>query len=252
MSERGGRLVVDIGNTFLHWGVVEGSGVVGAHGRAVHDEAGSIAEACSSHLGREPTVLVASVNPRPLQALRRGLGSLGAQVVELRYGGRWTPRVLVDSPSEVGIDRLVNARAVKESHPQGAIIVDHGTALTVDLVMPGGCYAGGVIVPGIQMAARVLSEGTALIPRVSTHRPRSVVGTNTSDCISAGLYYGMVGLVEAVVARIRREKGGTFPVLVTGGDAVFLVEESSIPMTHDPLLTLRGLALAGSDAGLWD
>ncbi|MGE4159287.1 MAG: type III pantothenate kinase [Planctomycetota bacterium] len=247
MSDRGQRLVIDIGNTFIHWGRL-GDGIVD-HGRLPHDEAGRFASQVLKERGG--TVVVASVNPRPLQALCQGLEEAGARVIELRYGVTWKPKVLVDTPAEVGIDRLVNARAVKESHPEGAIIVDHGTALTVDFIAPGGCYAGGVIVPGIQMAARVLSEKTALIPRVSTHRPHSVVGTNTSDCISAGLYYGMVGMVEAVVRRIRLEKGGDFPVLVTGGDASFIVEESTLPMVLDPLLTLRGLALAGDDAGLW-
>ncbi len=234
----------------MTWGVAE-NGVVTSGARLPHADAALLASELLALQATDLPIVVASVNPRPLANLERSLAEKGCRPFQLLQAGlNWNPQAHVDRPSEVGVDRLVNARAFGELYPKGGIVVDHGTTLTIDYVAPEGIYGGGTIVPGIVMSTRTLAERTALIPQIDFERPASVVGTNTADCIRAGLYFGLVGLAEAIVARVRAEKGAELPVVVTGGDSEFLASESSESWNHRPWLTLEGIALAANDSDL--
>jgi len=245
-------LVIDVGNSVLHWGLSLDGQHICETGKLRHRQAKELVSSITTTLSQPPQVLVASVNPKPMPMFREGLEKYGnIECLELKAGSNWQPQVQVDHPGEVGVDRLINARAIKEDQPEGGIVVDHGTALTIDWVAAKGIYAGGVIVPGIMMSTKALAEKTSLIPLVDFAKPASVIGKNTAECIRSGLYFGLVGLVQHLVALIREQNNPHAPVIVTGGDAEFIVRECNFESTYCPLLTLQGMLKIGWDINFW-
>jgi type III pantothenate kinase len=151
--------------------------------------------------------------------------------------------ILYENPGELGSDRIVNAVAAQARWPQGAVVVDLGTATKFEVVTSRGEYAGGVIAPGLMASADSLYRSTAKLPRVEIARPRSVIGKNTVAAMQAGLVFGYAGLVDAIVNRIRAEVDFDPHVVATGGLAPLLARESSTIHDCDELLTLRGLQI---------
>lgn len=153
--------------------------------------------------------------------------------------------IRVPDPSSVGSDRLVNAVAVSAGYGRPAVVVDLGTATTLDVVGPDGAYLGGVIAPGIVTGALALFQRGARLPRVEVSRPPRVVGTTTEECMQSGIFFGAVGTVDALVRAVLREQGypeGT-PVVATGGLAEAIREASETITAVDANLTLTGIRL---------
>ena len=161
--------------------------------------------------------------------------------------------VLVDNPSELGADRLVNAIAAfqKYGEPSGipVIVVDFGTATTFDVVSTKGEYLGGIISPGLGISADALFSRAARLGRVDIKRPPKVIGTTTVTHIQSGLYYGYIGLVDGILERMISEMAedprtaGEPKILATGGLARLIAEDSRYISTIDDMLTLDGLRL---------
>src|SRR6185295_1021027 len=151
--------------------------------------------------------------------------------------------ILYENPREVGADRIVNGVAAHARWPEGAIVVDFGTATTFDVVTARGEYAGGVIAPGLMVSADALYHATAKLPRVEIARPKNAIGRNTVASIQAGLVFGYAGLVDAIVRRIVAEVDFKPHVVGTGGLAALIAAESQTIEECDDMLTLQGLAL---------
>lgn len=151
--------------------------------------------------------------------------------------------VRVERPQEVGADRLVNTVAAAQRHGCPLIVVDFGTATTFDVIDVDGAYAGGVIAPGVNLAMEALHNAAALLPRVSIEPPERVVGGATVPAMQSGLYWGYVGLVEGLIARIRAERGEAMAVVATGGLAPLFAEGTDSIDKTDADLTLHGLYL---------
>jgi type III pantothenate kinase len=148
----------------------------------------------------------------------------------------------VDNPREVGADRVVNAIGAIERFGAPVVIVDFGTATTVDLVGEAGSYRGGAIAPGLEVSADALVTHTAALRRVELSPPRSVVGRSTVEAIQSGLIYGYAGLVDGLVGRILSTLDRPCPVVATGGLAEVLVGHAQRIEHVEPDLTLIGLA----------
>jgi type III pantothenate kinase len=155
--------------------------------------------------------------------------------------------VLVDNPSELGADRLVNAIAAFERYGGPCVVVDFGTATTFDVISAKGEYLGGAIAPGLGISADALFSRTARLSRVDIKRPAKVIGTNTVTHLQTGLYYGYIGLVDGILERIFAELGaepGAKPrVIATGGLARQISEDSRFISEIDDMLTLDGLLI---------
>ena len=147
----------------------------------------------------------------------------------------------VDTPSEVGADRLVNAVAAYETYGGPLIVIDFGTATTFDVISGTGAYKGGIISPGVNLSLEALYLGAAKLPRVAIERPPYVVGTNTVDAMQSGVYWGYVGLIEGTIKRVRDELGAPAKVIATGGLAPMFNEVCPAIDVIDGELTLRGL-----------
>ncbi len=150
-------------------------------------------------------------------------------------------QALVDTPEAVGADRLVNAVAAHEEYGGPLIILDFGTATTLDVINANGDYVGGVIAPGINLSVEALHRAAAMLPKVSVTRPQTVIGKHTTPAMQSGIYWGYVGLIEGLVERIRDEYGEKLRVVATGGLAPMFEPAVDAIQEVDRNLTLRGL-----------
>ncbi|MDX1574559.1 MAG: type III pantothenate kinase [Kiloniellales bacterium] len=145
------------------------------------------------------------------------------------------------SAARVGADRLVNAVAAHQAFGGPLIVIDFGTATTFDVVGADGAYEGGVIAPSAEHSVEALYRAAAMLPRVAVERPESVIGRDTVPAMKSGIYWGYVGLIEGLVARIKKEYGAPMKVVATGGLAQIYAEACEAIDEVDPDLTLRGL-----------
>lgn len=152
-------------------------------------------------------------------------------------------KIILDNPQEIGADRIVNAVAAYSAHKKDLIIIDFGTATTLDVVSSQGEYLGGVICPGIVISAEALFQRTSKLPRVEIVKPARVIGSNTVACIQSGLYFGYTGMIDSLVKRIQIETGKKYHVIATGGLAQLIAKDSKTIAQIDDLLTLTGLRL---------
>lgn len=154
-------------------------------------------------------------------------------------------KILNHDPATVGSDRLVNSVAVAEFYGAPAIVVDLGTATTLDVIGPGGEYAGGIIAPGIRTSAAALFQRGARLSRVEIKRPEQWVGRSTEESIQSGIFFGSVGAVDTLVRGAIEEMGfgPGIPVVATGGLAGAIREASETITVVDPVLTLQGIRL---------
>jgi type III pantothenate kinase len=149
--------------------------------------------------------------------------------------------VRVARPSDVGADRLVNAVAAHQTYQRPLIIIDFGTATTLDIIDEDGNYVGGVIAPGINLSLDALHRAAAKLPRIAVERPARVIGGGTVGAMQSGIYWGYVSLVEGLVARIREEYGSPMSVICTGGYAPLFARATDAIEHLDLDLTMRGL-----------
>jgi len=153
-------------------------------------------------------------------------------------------RLKVDNPEQVGPDRIVNTAAVVRLYGAPAIVIDLGTATTFDVVSADGCYCGGAIAPGIGIASDALVSRTARLHKVDLVPPPNPIGANTIHAMQSGIFWGYVGLVEGLVARLKTAMAEPkIKVIATGGLAPLLNEHTDIIDLIAPELTLEGLRI---------
>ena len=151
--------------------------------------------------------------------------------------------ILYDSPKDVGADRIVNGIAAYEKYRNACIVVDFGTATTVDFISKKGEYVGGAIAPGLLISLEALVQRASKLPRIEIVKPKEIVGKNTVHSIQAGIFYGYVGLVDGIVERIQKENAVEAKVVATGGLAPLVASECSSISEVDEFLTLEGLRI---------
>ncbi len=151
--------------------------------------------------------------------------------------------ILYDSPKDVGADRIVNGIAAYEKYRSACIVVDFGTATTVDFISKKGEYVGGAIAPGLLISLEALVQRASKLPRIEIIKPKEIVGKNTVQSIQAGTFYGYVGLVDGIVQRMQKENSIDAKVVATGGLAPLVASECSTISEVDEFLTLEGLRI---------
>lgn len=147
----------------------------------------------------------------------------------------------IDRPEEAGADRVVNAVAARSRYGAPLIIVDFGTATTFDIVNERGNYAGGVIAPGLNLSMEALHRAAAQLPKVDVVKPSHVIGRSTIMAMRSGIFWGYVGMIEGLLARIKEEVGRPMTVVATGGLAALFAETTQMFDHVEEDLTLRGL-----------
>jgi type III pantothenate kinase len=150
-------------------------------------------------------------------------------------------KILLDRPEEIGADRIINAVGGLARYKPPLLIVDFGTATTFDVVDTDGNYCGGAIVPGINLSLQALHMAAAKLPRVEIRRPQRALGKNTVEAIQSGMFWGYVGLIEGLVARLKQEIGQPMTIIATGGLSKLFIDAVDVIQHVDMDLTLRGL-----------
>jgi len=174
-------------------------------------------QVCKQYLKKEPLIVVAGV--------KTGV------------------RIDMENPREVGPDRIVNAVAAHHLYGGPVIVIDIGTATTMDVVSKDGDYIGGAIAPGIGISTEALFTRTAVLPRIELNLPKKAIGRNTITAMQSGIVFGYVGLIEGLVARIQAELPEKAKVVAAGGFAELIAQASKVIDVINSDLTLIGLRL---------
>ncbi|WP_299687151.1 type III pantothenate kinase [uncultured Tateyamaria sp.] len=149
----------------------------------------------------------------------------------------------VDEGTQIGPDRLVNTAGAYDRCGGDLIVVDFGTATTFDVVASDGAYVGGVIAPGVNLSLEALHNAAAALPHVDITKPQAVVGTNTVACMQSGVFWGYVGLVREICARIKAERARDMRVIATGGLAPLFQATETLFDDYQDDLTMHGLTV---------
>ncbi len=194
-------------------------------------------------------VIISSVVP-PLDSTLRRVSERYFKIKPLfvEPGIKTGMPLLIDNPAELGADRVANGVAAFERYGGPCVVVDFGTATSFDVVSAKGEFMGGVIAPGLGISADALFSRAAKLARVNIRKPAKIIGTSTVTNLQSGIFYGYIGLVDGILARIVEElKGqgtGTAPrVIATGGLANLIADDSKYITRVDHLLTLDGLRI---------
>ncbi len=131
-------------------------------------------------------------------------------------------KIKVDKPEEVGADRIVNAVGALKYLQPPLVVIDSGTATTLDIINREREYIGGVIFPGIEISLKSLAENTAKLKRIKFKIPRSIIGRNTTECMRAGLYYSYIGSLNYMISEYRKILSPQAGVIITGGLVKYL------------------------------
>jgi len=248
-------LAVDIGNTQTHLGVFSHAELVhewraATEQRRTADELalmfGEFLSLGDLSFSRQITgVAISSVVPRATQELREmTMRYFGFPAIVVEPGTRTGIAVLTDNPREVGADRIANAVGAHGVFPdEPVVVVDFGTAITVDAVSSRGEYLGGAIAPGVDTAASALFASTAQIRRVELVAPPCAIGKSTVTSVQSGIVYGTAALVDGLVGRVADELDPAARVIATGGLAPSVVPHCVRIERVEPTLTLHGLRL---------
>ncbi|PWE17251.1 type III pantothenate kinase [Marinicauda salina] len=149
--------------------------------------------------------------------------------------------VNLETPSEAGADRLVNALGCRVKYDGALVIVDSGTATTLDVVSADGAFEGGIIAPGINLSMQALHTAAAQLPRIAIERPPHVIGRNTVQAMQSGVFWGYVNLIDGLVAQVKAEYAQPMTVIATGGVASLFEGASRTVDHYDADVTIRGL-----------
>jgi type III pantothenate kinase len=147
----------------------------------------------------------------------------------------------MDVPGQVGSDRIVVAVAALQEYKAPLMIVDMGTATTIEVVLPPKTYVGGVIFPGVKLSLDALTSRAAQLPGISLDKPKQVIGKNTVDCMRSGMMYGTAAMLDGLIDRIAEELGHTSTIVATGGLAQFVTPLCKHEIILEKELLLKGL-----------
>src|SRR5260221_2934824 len=246
-------LAIDVGNTNSVLGVFRGDELIAnwrlttAREQTI-DEYGVLTRNLFTLAGLDSDAITGVVISSVVPPVNRTFAEMsrvyfGKKALFVEMGVKTGMAVLVDNPSEVGADRIVNGVAAFHQFGGPCIVVDFGTAITFDAISAKGEYLGGVIAPGLGISSEALFARAAKLPRVEIKGPGRIVGTNTVASMQAGLYYGAVDMVDGILQRMKAELGAGTRVIATGGQASLVAKGSKhIEQTGD-FLTLTGLRL---------
>ncbi len=241
-------LVLNLGNSRLAMATFK-AGELAHVVRVSNDEPAKWAAAlgeCWSHISSvDAAIVAASVNPELERELEEAVGEVAnRRIVWVGKDLELPINVLTDEPAKTGVDRVCNVAAAYEQLGNACVVVDAGSAITIDVCNDSGEFLGGAIAPGARMMLDALHEKTALLPRIELAVPEDAWGKDTDSAILIGVYHGIRGMVKEVVESYATALGQWPEVIATGGDAAALFTGWELIHAISPDLTLYGIALA--------
>ena len=186
--------------------------------------------------------IISSVVPPVFNSVRTGVMKvIGKQPMVVGPGLKTGLNIHVDVPGQVGADRIVIAVAALAEYKAPLILMDMGTATTIEVVEPDNVYMGGVIFPGVKISLDALTTRAAQLPGISLDKPGKVIGKNTVDCMRSGMMYGTAAMLDGLVERIEEELGHSCTLVATGGMAQFITPLCRRQVILEKDLLLKGL-----------
>ena len=244
-------LAIDIGNTNIVIGCIQDDEIVfkariATDRTRTSDQYGveikNMVEAYGVQLKDIDDCIISSVVPPVFNSVKTGvIKVIGKQPMVVGPGLKTGLNIHVDVPGQVGSDRIVIAVAALAEYEAPMILMDLGTATTIEVVEPENVYMGGVIVPGVMVSLDALTSRAAQLPGISLDKPKSVIGRNTVDCMRSGMMYGTAAMIDGVVDRIEEELGHPSTLIATGGLAQFITPLCKHKIILEKELLLKGL-----------
>ena len=244
-------LAVDIGNTNIVLGIVEGGNIMGVSRlRTERTETAdeyaikikAILEMNGFSLQDIDDAIISSVVPPVTGSARRAVKMItGKDPMVIGNGLKVGLEILIDNPKQLGSDLIVDAAAVVAKYSLPAVIIDMGTATTISVVDEGAKYLGGVIMPGPRTSIQALAANAAQLPSISIEEPASLIGRNTVDCMRSGVVLGHAAALDGMIDRIEAELGRKTTIIATGGLAPVILPNCIHEIIYDDDLLISGL-----------
>lgn len=246
-------LAIDIGNTNIVIGCIRDDEIlfkarIATDHIRTSDQYGveikNMLEAFGVHKDDISDCIISSVVPPVFNSVRTGvIKVIGKQPLVVGPGLKTGLNIRVDVPSQVGSDRIVIAVAALAEYQPPLILMDMGTATTIEVVDQQNTYIGGVIFPGMKVSLDALTSRAAQLPGISLDNPHRVVGKNTVDCMRSGMMYGTAAMIDGLITRIEEELGIHATLIATGGMAQFVTPLCKREIILEKDLLLKGLNL---------
>lgn len=244
-------LAIDIGNTNLVIGCIHDDKIlfkarIATDRSRTSDQYGveikNMLEAYGVSRDEIEDCIISSVVPPVFNSVKTGvIKVLGKQPMVVGPGLKTGLNIHVDVPSQVGSDRIVIAVAALAEYKAPLILMDLGTATTIEVVEPENRYIGGCIFPGVRISLDALTSRAAQLPGISLDRPKCVIGKNTVDCMRSGMMYGTAAMLDGLIERMEEELGHKSTIIATGGMAQFVTPLCKREIILDKDLLLKGL-----------
>lgn len=244
-------LAIDIGNTNLVIGCIKNDTIlfkarIATDRTRTSDQYGveikNMLEAYGVQISDIEDCIISSVVPPVFNSVKTGvIKIIGKQPMVVGPGLKTGLNIHVDVPSQVGSDRIVIAVAALAEYKAPLILMDLGTATTIEVVEPENKYIGGVIIPGVKVSLDALTSRTAQLPGISLDKPKAVIGKNTVDCMRSGMMYGTAAMIDGLIDRMEAELGHHSTLIATGGLAQFIVPLCNHNIILEKDLLLKGL-----------
>ncbi len=244
-------LAIDIGNTNITLGAYNDdvlcftARLATAHGTTSDQYAVEIKNILELH-GLEYTAIedciISSVVPSVGGAVCNAVSLLCDIVpLELGPGVKTGLNIKIDNPAQLGADLVAGAVGAISEYTLPCVVIDMGTASTISVIDSNGAYLGGVISAGVRLTLKALSENTAQLPAIDISAPKSVIGSNTVDCMKSGLIFGTAAMIDGLLDRITEELGEIPTVVATGGLSKDIIVHCKNEIIYNANLLLDGL-----------
>ena len=247
-------LTLDIGNTNIKTAVFDGENLVqywrlNTDIAATSDEIGIKLATLFGHtglpMGSVTGIIMSSVVPTINFTMEHMCQTyFDMEPMHVVPGIKTGINIRYENPRELGSDRIANAVAAYTLYGGPCIVIDFGTATTFGVVSERGEFVGGAICPGLKLSMEALFMGAAKLPRVEIVKPEAVIGRTTVTNMQSGIFYGYVGQINHIVAKMKEELNMHWArVIATGGLSRLIASDSNAIDVIDGLLTLKGLRL---------
>ncbi len=232
-------IVVDIGNTSIHFGWFKSKRLARAKALPSVTITKPQIKKLLLKYPAEP-LLICSVVPkitRLFKGIKNPVYVVGKDIK--------VPLKCFYDKKKVGMDRLVAAFASKKLYPNARLVIDFGSAITLDFLSKKGDYQGGIILPGIGSTQKALSNCALLPKKISFKKPKKLIPTTTKESINKGLEEGFSGMINSLIEKYKKELriSNNEQIVITGGEAVVVTPKLNFPYKYEPLLVLKGLNL---------
>ena len=244
-------LAIDIGNTNIVMGCIQDDKIlftarIATDRSRTSDQYGleikNMLEAFGVHKTDISDCIISSVVPPVFNSVKTGVVKvIGKEPMVVGVGLKTGLDIHVEVPSQVGSDRIVVAVAALAEYKAPLIIMDLGTATTLEVVEPDNIYAGGVIIPGVRTSLDALISKAAQLPGISLDKPKRVIGKNTVDCIRSGMMHGTAAMIDGIIDRMEEELGHSSTLIATGGMAQFIIPLCKHSIILEKDLLMKGL-----------